>query len=1200
MAEPQILGGNPQDEPASSSGSNARSPQEGMLEASALFLASAIQPTDSNPTVISRSATSTRSDDMSSAAVRGQRLGHFELLEPIGVGGMAAVIRSRDTQLERTVALKILPREMAADPEVVRRFHHEARAAAKLDHENIARVFFCGEDQGLYFIAFEYIEGENLRTILERQGRLPVSQVIQYTMQIAAGLAHAAARGVVHRDIKPSNIIISTDGRAKLVDMGLARSREAHVEGHLTQSGVTLGTFDYISPEQALEPREADVRSDVYSLGCTVYHMLTGQPPVPDGTAAKKLHHHQHVDPLDPRQLNPDIPDNVALLLSRMMAKNPAERYQQPEELLCDLVVVARKLGVIAEIPKEAYFGEGPKPTPGRRRPILFASLAVACLAGFLTFLGPGSGQVVPSGSVPRSFAPQTGEAASIQADDEKQAVDVAAVDKQQPDAEAPVDEPVRYEASDAHGLAAYLRSHPVAHVVLKNDLTLPMQDQLTFDGQELTIESANPDHPSTITLEYGLQTVDRAWAALTIRSDKARIQGVRFIVDSHQADIVMTALALERGNLVVEQCEFLQKVASSSETGRISSVTINASSDVESKPTLTLQRCYFSSGQRSVTLLGGGSVRLAQCAFAPQTVAAFDLQPAARANADSIAGVTIRSASFMLSSGSVFRLQDDVACRLNVDNSIISRPPGEPIGRAVGALIEQTGGAEADFEYAGAHNAYHHLLAFWTNSSSMATAEKIVDLDSFKKCRFAPKDEQSVELTNSPWVVGEPLAMLVDQPSKAFQINPEMAELRRGDERRRAIGMESWLAARPDDLLLPDLERASVARNRELEKIVDPSVAASRDNVYRTLRQALEDARPGDTIFIRHTGILAVDPVRLEKSSADLTIRPVLGYHPVLTIGSTPESDAALFRLHDGQLHLEQLEFRLQPDRADFRSQAIVAIMGDGSCSFRDCVATLEDARETALSFVTLADSSGVMKMQPPAQPLTPRLEVTNCFVRGTGNLLAVRASRPFELKLERSLVALDGSLLVVDGNPKELPLHARSEVALNSVTTFLTESLISLRAFKDETKNSKGLLLTQVHPVTDCLFVSAPPRAKSLVHLEGIDNEEQVRRCFSWSEARHNAYGNFTSYLDQVPWAEKDMMPPPAFYKTQWEQFTGETDSRYDRVWLNVARAPDLPFSKIPASSFRPRAEANLQGFGVDIDHLPKTQESTSTTGN
>ena len=213
-------------------------------------------PIPTNPPPSSRKASGRRNRPRSPATartLRGRKLAHFELIEPIGVGGMAAVLRARDTQLDRFVALKILPPEMASDHENVRRFHQEARAAAKLDHENIARVFFCGEDQGLHFIAFEYVEGENLRVILERRGRLPVAETIRYILQVATGLEHAASRSVVHRDVKPSNIIITPTGRAKLVDMGLARSLDPQADAGLTQSGVTLGTFDYISPEQALE-----------------------------------------------------------------------------------------------------------------------------------------------------------------------------------------------------------------------------------------------------------------------------------------------------------------------------------------------------------------------------------------------------------------------------------------------------------------------------------------------------------------------------------------------------------------------------------------------------------------------------------------------------------------------------------------------------------------------------------------------------------------------------------------------------------------------------------------------------------------------------------------------------------------------------------------------------------------------------------
>src|SRR5438067_1599717 len=152
------------------------------------------EPTDDTPTIISKPVAGVaRAEETFAQGLRGRQLAHFELLEPIGVGGMAAVIRARDTQLDRQVALKILPPEMAVDPENIRRFHQEARAAARLDHENIARVFFCGEDQGLHFIAFEFVDGENLRTLLDRHGPLPIPEAVHYLLQITLGLAHASA-----------------------------------------------------------------------------------------------------------------------------------------------------------------------------------------------------------------------------------------------------------------------------------------------------------------------------------------------------------------------------------------------------------------------------------------------------------------------------------------------------------------------------------------------------------------------------------------------------------------------------------------------------------------------------------------------------------------------------------------------------------------------------------------------------------------------------------------------------------------------------------------------------------------------------------------------------------------------------------------------------------------------------------------------
>ncbi len=275
--------------------------------------------------------------------LEGMVLGHFRLEKFVGGGGMGSVFRGTDMRLGRTVAVKVLSRDRT-EPETLRRFQNEAQSAARLDHENIARVYYVGEDQGLHFIVFEYIEGINIRDLVENNGPLPLGEAISYLLQVAEALEHASQRHVVHRDIKPSNILVTADGRAKLVDMGLARLRMEPEREDLTASGVTLGTFDYISPEQARDPRIADVRSDLYSLGCTFYFMLTGRPPFPEGTLLQKLLSHSSEPPADPRLLRPDLDEQIARIVEKLLAKQPRDRYQQPNELIGELLLVADRL----------------------------------------------------------------------------------------------------------------------------------------------------------------------------------------------------------------------------------------------------------------------------------------------------------------------------------------------------------------------------------------------------------------------------------------------------------------------------------------------------------------------------------------------------------------------------------------------------------------------------------------------------------------------------------------------------------------------------------------------------------------------------------------------------------------------------------------------------------------------------------------
>jgi serine/threonine protein kinase len=279
-------------------------------------------------------------------ALQGTMLGPYRLEQFVGGGGMGAVFRAHDTTLDRVVAVKVLSRAQSADEEMLRRFRNEAQSAARLDHENIGRVHAVGSDRGWHYIVFEYIEGQNLRDLVREEGPFAVGRAIDVVTQVADALEHASERDVVHRDIKPSNIVITPAGRARIVDMGLARLAPAAGDADLTVSGMTLGTFDYISPEQARDPRAADVRSDLYSLGCTLFFMLAGRPPFAEGTMVQKLLQHQQDAPPSIMAIRPDVPERLATILARLMEKDPHDRYQRPAVLVADLVACAEENGI--------------------------------------------------------------------------------------------------------------------------------------------------------------------------------------------------------------------------------------------------------------------------------------------------------------------------------------------------------------------------------------------------------------------------------------------------------------------------------------------------------------------------------------------------------------------------------------------------------------------------------------------------------------------------------------------------------------------------------------------------------------------------------------------------------------------------------------------------------------------------------------
>ena len=318
--------------------------------------------------------------------LQGQRLGDYQLEEFVGGGGMGAVFKALDTTLDRVVAVKVLAGHRSTDEEMLRRFRNEAQSAARLNHENIGLVHAVGASDGWHYIVFEYIEGTNLRDIVRQRGPLSVAAVVDISLQVAAALEHAAQRNVTHRDIKPSNIIITPAGRAKLVDMGLARLQHVAGEQDLTVSGMTLGTFDYISPEQARDARAADIRSDLYSLGCTIFFMLVGRAPFAEGTMVQKLLQHQQEPPPAIESLRADVPPRLAAVMRRLMAKQPAERFQRPSALEAELLGIADDEGIDLSVVRPAL--EPGAAVVGRRSSIVWPWIvAVSCLGALVAWL---------------------------------------------------------------------------------------------------------------------------------------------------------------------------------------------------------------------------------------------------------------------------------------------------------------------------------------------------------------------------------------------------------------------------------------------------------------------------------------------------------------------------------------------------------------------------------------------------------------------------------------------------------------------------------------------------------------------------------------------------------------------------------------------------------------------------------------------
>ena len=276
-------------------------------------------------------------------------LGKYKLLNLLGVGGMGRVFLAEHTIMHRKVALKVISKEFSNNPEALKQFQAEARAIATLNHINIVQAYNFESEGDRFYIVMEYVDGQSLEKRVLKEGPLPINDVVSYLRQSAKALQHAHQRNMIHCDIKPDNLLLNQDGQIKILDMGIAKLNDPKKKSQAQDTDVNsdshvkkddshiLGTVDYLAPEMASGEAQADPRVDIYSLGCTMFFLLTGQVPYPETTLIERILAHQEKPPRDPRELRPDTPKELAYIVLKMEEKKPEDRYQSMDEVLAAL-----------------------------------------------------------------------------------------------------------------------------------------------------------------------------------------------------------------------------------------------------------------------------------------------------------------------------------------------------------------------------------------------------------------------------------------------------------------------------------------------------------------------------------------------------------------------------------------------------------------------------------------------------------------------------------------------------------------------------------------------------------------------------------------------------------------------------------------------------------------------------------------------
>jgi hypothetical protein len=732
----------------------------------------------------------------------------------------------------------------------------------------------------------------------------------------------------------------------------------------------------------------------------------------------------------------------------------------------------------------------------------------------------------------------------------------------------------------------------------------------LVLRGHKVILKGKETNgHRPTLWAQYKGQASN--WTGLVVDATEAvELQGLRVVADINENAPKMAGVLLRGARTYeVHDCEFVQ--GNWLPSSGLSSVSVTTSGALM-PPQVSFQQCAFfgaprldrstlggtnlvqlfdaaQGGQDAVAIRGAAVVQVKNCAFGPHR-SLFRFETADKRSTLEFRHCTALAAD----EWAAVHLDERAGCHVEAYSCFFGRvgPPPQRgmLGeRKLASLIRQVDPLEGKADYKGQQNCLQNLDAIRVSAKDDGTTPWPDAL----RVQPEPKGTEDRVLPSEalPWKEKEPLTLLEQGLEAAvllaaFHLDATAPELRCGPKHEQMVGVQAtpWGSLYGS---LPTLNTSRSTTQVRKDKVVDPTKETG-GGIYRTLSAAVEDAQAGDVIVIRHNGRLMVSSTQLIKSGLTLTIKADAGYRPVLILDeSVRDRDASLFRVHDGQLVLEGLEFQVRPHPDGFDSQSAATLLGDGTIQFKNCTVTLESSQRTALAVVTLADLKEAMPPVGGHDATGPRLVFDTCLVRGNGDLVWGRSSRPFGLEVRDSLAALTGSLLNIENTREDAALALpgqRVAVSLNRLTTFLGGHLVRLRS-----SDLRGLVPVTVDRATACLFVAA--EGKALVRLEGLrTTDDRVKDKLLWKGEQNHYSSNFMNMVDQL--AHDSEMPLEVMSQSKWKALI-EGDSKFVPVKFVGPLWPAVTAATMTRDSFR--VESGPQNAGANLDQLPSPPDES-----